>query len=395
MNVKLHSYIPRLHEADIISSLKEVPVTAIIGPRQCGKTTLARHIAAKRKQDSVVHLDLERIADQRKLSDAEWFLSRQKDKLVILDEIQRVPELFMTLRVLADDPNHRYSFLVLGSASPALLRQSSESLAGRIRYHELTPLLWQECMAVGMKDREQHWIRGGFPGSYLASSEKSSTVWLESFSRTFLEKDVTYLGVGASPELMGRLWRMLAHHHGQLLNTARLGQALAVSHTTVRKYIGIMTQNFMLRLLEPFKVNLEKRLVKSPKVYLRDTGVLHSLLEIETMNDLIGHPVVAASWEGWCIEQICAALPGWRSSFVRTSNGEEIDLLMERGRQRLAFEFKASTAPQLTRGCATMLRDISPDHAWVVCPVAKGWDMRNGVTVASIEEVLEDIKSIK
>jgi predicted AAA+ superfamily ATPase len=163
----------------------------------------------------------------------------------------------------------------------------------------------------------------------------------------------------------------------------------------VRKYIGIMTQNFMLRLLEPFKVNLEKRLVKSPKVYLRDTGVLHSLLEIETMNDLLGHPVVGASWEGWCIEQICAALPGWRASFVRTSNGEEIDLLMERGRQHLAFEFKASTAPQLTRGCATMLRDIAPAHAWVVCPVAKGWDLRDGVTVASIEEVLEDIKSIK
>ena len=391
MNGKLHSYIPRLREADIISSLKEVPVTAIIGPRQCGKTTLARHIAAKREPDSVVHLDLERTADQRKLSDAEWFLSRQTDKLVILDEIQRVPELFTTLRVLADDPNRQYSFLVLGSASPALLRQSSESLAGRIRYHELTPLLWQECMAVGMKDRERHWIRGGFPGSFLASSEKSSTVWLESFSRTFLEKDVTYLGAGASPELMGRLWRMLAHHHGQLLNTARLGQALGVSHTTVRKYIGIMTQNFMLRLLEPFKVNLEKRLVKSPKVYLRDTGILHSLLEIETMNDLLGHPVIGASWEGWCIEQICAALPGWRASFVRTSNGEEIDLLMERGRQRLAFEFKASTAPQLTRGCATMLRDIAPAHAWVVCPVAKGWDMRDGVTVASIEEVLADI----
>ncbi|HJX31168.1 MAG TPA: ATP-binding protein [Thermodesulfobacteriota bacterium] len=391
MNGKLHSYIPRLRESDIKASLEEVPVTAILGPRQCGKTTLARHIAANRAPDNVIHLDLERAADQRKIVDAEWFLSRQAGKLVILDEIQRSPGLFMTLRVLADDPDHRYSFLVLGSASPELLRQSSESLAGRIRYHELTPLLWQECAAAGMKDRERHWVRGGFPGSLLATSETSSTAWRESFSRTFLEKDVVYLGVGASPEMLGRLWRMLAHQHGQLLNTARLGQALGVSHTTARKYIGILTQNFMVRVLEPFKVNLGKRLVKSPKVYLRDTGVLHSLLEIEGMDDLLGHPVVGASWEGWCIEQICAALPGWRASFVRTSNGEEVDLLMERGRQRLAFEFKASTAPQLTRGCATMLRDTAPDHAWVVCPIAKGWDLRDNVTVASIDEVLAAI----
>ena len=376
-----------------MASLQEVPVTAILGPRQCGKTTLARQIAAARAPDTVVHLDLERAADQRKIVDAEWFLSRQAGKLVILDEIQRAPELFMALRVLVDDPDHRYSFLVLGSASPELLRQSSESLAGRIRYHELTPLLWQECAAAGMTDHERHWVRGGFPGSLLATSEPSSTAWRESFSRTFLEKDVAYLGVGASPELLGRLWRMLAHHHGQLLNTTRLGQALGVSHTTARKYIGVLTQNFMLRVLEPFKVNQGKRLVKSPKVYLRDTGVLHSLLEIEGMDDLLGHPVVGASWEGWCIEQLCAALPGWRASFVRTSNGEEIDLLMERGQRRLAFEFKASTAPQLTRGCATMLRDAAPDHTWVVCPIAKGWDLRDGVTVASIDEALAAVSA--
>ena len=374
-----------------MASLAEAPVTAILGPRQCGKTTLARKIAASLAPDKVIHLDLERSADQRKIVDAEWFLSHQAGKLVILDEIQRAPELFTALRVLADDPDHRFRFLVLGSASPELLRQSSESLAGRIRYHELTPLLWRECAAAGMKDRERHWVRGGFPGSLLATSESSSTAWRESFARTFLEKDIAYLGAGASPELLGRLWRMLAHHHGQLLNTARLGQALGVSHTTARKYVGVLTQNFMLRVLEPFTVNLGKRLVKSPKVYLRDTGVLHSLLEIENMDDLLGHPVVGASWEGWCIEQLCAALPGWRASFVRTSNGEEIDLLMERGKHRLAFEFKASTAPQLTRGCATMLRDIAPDRAWVVCPIVKGWDLRAGVTVASIDEALAAI----
>ncbi len=393
MSSILHKYIPRLLEDNIAKSLKEVPVTAIIGPRQCGKTTLARHISSKRPADQIVHLDLERAADQRKLSDAEWFLSRQADKLVILDEIQRVPELFTTLRVLADDPDRRYRFLVLGSASPELFRQSSESLAGRIRYYELTPLLRQECVGASMIDLEQHWFRGGFPGSLLADSDSSSTAWCESFSRTFLEKDVAYLGMASSPELMGRLWRMLAHHHGQLLNSARLGQALGVSHTTVRKYIGILTQNFIVRVLDPYKVNLEKRLVKSPKIYLRDSGILHSLLEIDGMDDLLGHPVVGASWEGWSIEQILAALPGWRASFVRTSNGEEIDLLMERGRKRLAFEFKASTSPQLTRGCATILGNIAPDHTWVVCPVKKGWDLRDGITIASIDEVLAAIKT--
>lgn len=391
MNGVLHGYILRGIEPKIVDSLAEVPVTAILGPRQCGKTTLARKIAAAQVSREVVYLDLERPSDQRKLADAEWFLSRQNGKLVVLDEVQRIPELFTVLRVLADDPDRRFIFLVLGSASPELLRQSSESLAGRIRYHELTPLLRREYRASHIDNLEQHWMRGGFPGSLLANSELASLAWRESFTQTFLEKDVAQLGVGSSPELLGRLWRMLAHHHGQMLNTAALGQALGVSHTTARKYVGILVESFMLRLLLPLEANFGKRLVKTPKAYIRDTGILHSLLEIENMDGLQGHPVIGVSWEGWCIEQLCSALPGWRPSFCRTSNGEEVDLIMDRGSRRLAFEFKASTSPQLTRGCITVLSDIAPEHTWVVCPVSKGWEMRQGVSVASLDETLDAV----
>lgn len=392
MTVGLHSYIQRSLESKIAESLAEVPVTAILGPRQCGKTTLARKMATSHLPGDVVYLDLERLADQRKLADAEWFLSRQGGKLVVLDEVQRIPELFAVLRVLADDPDRRFHFLVLGSASPELLRQSSESLAGRIRYHELTPLLRQECRASRSDKLEQHWVRGGFPGSLLANSESASLAWRESFTQTFLEKDVAQLGIGSSPELLGRLWRMLAHHHGQMLNTAALGQALGVSHTTARKYVGILAQSFMLRLLLPLEANFGKRLVKTPKVYIRDTGILHSLLEIENMNGLQGHPVIGTSWEGWCIEQLCAALPGWRPSFCRTSNGEEVDFILDRGSRRLAFEFKASVSPQLTRGCVTVLGDVAPEHTWIVCPIAKGWEMRQGVSVASLDETLDAVR---
>jgi predicted AAA+ superfamily ATPase len=392
MNGRLHKYILRGIEPRIASSLAEVPVTAILGPRQCGKTTLARNIANAKDSEHVVYLDLERVSDQRKLLDAEWFLSRQTHKLVVLDEIQRLPDIFTVLRVLADDPEQRYRFLVLGSASPELLRQSSESLAGRIRYHELTPLLRQECRGGGADNIEQQWVRGGFPGSLLASNESASRAWRESFTQTFLEKDIALLGVGSSSELLGRLWRMLAHHHGRTLNTAALGQALGVSHTTARKYVGILSQSFMLRLLLPWEANLGKRLVKSPKVYIRDSGILHSLLEIQDMDGLQGHPVIGTSWEGWCIEQLCAALPGWRPSFCRTSNGEEVDLVMERGTRRLAFEFKASISPQVTKGCMTVLHDVAPEHTWIVCPVAEGWEMRPGITVASIDETLNAIQ---
>ena len=393
MNGNLHSYIPRGIEALVASSLAEVPVTAILGPRQCGKTTLARKIASVHLPENVVYLDLERLSDQRKLLDAEWFLSRQTGKLVVLDEVQRSPELFATIRVLVDEPGHRYRFLVLGSASVQLLRQSSESLAGRIRYHELSPLLRQECRTTAVANLERHWVRGGFPGSLLAGTESSSVAWRESFTRTFLEKDVVQLGTGSSSELLSRLWRMLAHHHGQMLNTEKLGQALGVSHTTVRKYAGVLTQNFLLRLLLPLEANLGKRLVKTPKVYIRDSGILHSLLEIENMDALLGHPVIGASWEGWCIEQLCAALPGWRPSFCRTSNGEEVDLIMERGSRRLAFEFKASVSPQLTRGTNTVLGDLAPEHTWIVCPVEKGWAMRDGVSVASLDETLDAVSA--
>lgn len=385
---KIHSYISRKLAAVVQESLCTVPVTALLGPRQCGKSTLARHLVAG-MPDSLF-LDLERRSDLRKLAEPEWFLEQQAGRLVVLDEVQRTPDIFTILRVLADEPSGKYRFLILGSASPDLLRQSSESLAGRIRYHELTPLLWSELQET-KRSLNKHWFRGGFPDSLLADDDEGSRLWRESFIRTFIEKDIGLLDVGASADMTGRLWRMLAHYHGQTLNTARLGQALGVSHTTIRKYVGILEQTFMLRLLSPWESNLGKRLTKSPKVYIRDAGIVHELLEIDSFEDLAGHPVIGASWEGWCIEQISATLPGWRASFCRTSNGEEVDLVMERGRKRLAFEFKATSAPALTRGCRTLLRDIEPEHTWVVCPIKTGWPLHEGVTVASMDETLAQL----
>ncbi len=391
MSSKIHKHIERKLTTPLRNSLRDVPVTALLGPRQCGKSTLARHLIAK-TPDSLF-LDLERLSDLRKLADPEWFLSKQAGKLVVLDEIQRLPEVFPVLRVLADNRDAQYRFLILGSATPDLLRQSSETLAGRVRYHELTPILWQEWKKTKVVDLDRHWFRGGFPKSLLAKDESESRLWRESFIRTFVEKDIGCFGVGASPEMTGRLWRMLAHYHGQTLNTARLGQALGVSHTTVSKYVGILEQTFMVRLLRPLEANLGKRMTKAPKVYIRDSGILHELLEINRFDALAGHPVVGASWEGWCAEQIIPALPGWRASFCRTSNGEEIDLIMDRGKNRLAFEFKSSSAPELSRGCWNLLGDLKPEHTWVVCPVAEGWPMREDVTVSSMSEVLKQLYS--
>jgi len=292
MSGNIHTYIDRGISTTLRESIERVPVTALLGPRRCGKSTLARRLVSDLPE--TLFLDLERPSDLRKLAEPEWFLSRQAGKLVVLDEIQRMPDIFPVLRVLVDDPEARHRFLILGSAAPELLRQSSETLAGRIRYHELTPILWAEWGKNNLAALDRHWFRGGFPGSLLAPNDAESRLWRESFIRTFIEKDIGNLGVETSPELAGRLWRMLAHFHGQTLNTARLGQALGVSHTTARKYVGMLEQTFMVRLLQPLEPNLAKRLTKTPKIYLRDSGIVHELLEIDRFDVLAGHPAIGA-----------------------------------------------------------------------------------------------------
>ena len=369
----------------------------MLGPRQCGKSTLVRHVIEGRP--NTVFLDLELPSDLRKLDEPELFLREQAENLVCIDEVQRKPELFPLLRALVDMDRRPGRFLVLGSASRDLIRQSGETLAGRIHYLELTPFLWTEVETAGAtRGWRAHrlWWRGGFPPALLADDEAQSRRWRRDLVQDYLSRDIPELGFAIPGPTMLRFWRMLAHVHGSVLNASKVGQALDVSHPTVRKYLDILEQTFMVRVLRPLEVNLKKRLVKSPKVYIRDSGLLHTLLEIESWEGLYGHPVFGASWEGWCIEQIVAMLPGWRPAFYRTSSGEEIDLVMELGRRRLAFEIKASLSPHLSKGFRGTIEALSPEEVRVVCPLeGEGYPARHGVRVVGIRECLARLSDIR
>jgi len=294
-------YIPRNLEKKVREHLRHFPAVAILGPRQCGKSTMARRIVSGIK--NAIILDLEKPSERARLTEPELFFTRTGVKLVCLDEIQRIPELFPVLRSVIDDRGRNGQFLILGSASRDLIRQTSESLAGRISYLELPAFQLSEVKPSG-KSLVKMWLRGGFPRSYLAKNDPMSSAWRYNFIRTFLERDIPQLGFSIPADNIRRLWSMCAHSHGQLLNASQLGGSLGVSHTTVRSYIHILSQTFMLRILPPFLPNLKKRLGKSPKVFLRDSGILHALLEIDSMDHLNGHPVCGSSWEGFAMENI-------------------------------------------------------------------------------------------
>ncbi len=310
----------------ILSLLAEFPAVGLIGARQVGKTTLAKMVATQ-FDPRAVHLDLERPSDLDKLIEPELYLRPYADRLVVLDEIQRRPDLFPVLRALIDERRRPGRFLVLGSASPDLMRQSSESLAGRIAYHELAPFSLPEV------DRERFatrlWTRGGFPESFLAKTDEASFRWRQAFIQTHLERDLPGLGIRVPSTALRRFWLMLAHSHGQLWNGSQIASSLGVAAPTVRRYLDILQDTFMVRQLQPYHANLKKRLVKRPKVYLRDSGLLHALLGIMDFDALSGHPLVGASWEGWAIEQVLAIIPShWHTYFYRTARGAEIDLLL-------------------------------------------------------------------
>ncbi|WP_339133627.1 MAG: ATP-binding protein [Candidatus Electrothrix sp. GW3-4] len=392
MNFNLQRYIKRQQEKNVADSLASFPVTALLGPRQCGKSTLAKHLLSQR--DDAVFLDLERPSDLRKLTDPELFFHTHRDKLICIDEVQVGPAIFPLLRATVDDDRRPGRFFLLGSASQELIRKSSETLAGRIHYIELTPFTCTELLASSQSSREklmELWARGGFPESVLAVSDAISLTWREDFIRTFLERDINQFGFSVAAQTMRRFWSMLAHYHGQVMNYSKLGQALGVTHPTVKRYLELLEQTYMVRSLAPYSANIKKRLVKAPKVYLRDSGVLHALLEIDTLEDLLGHPVVGGSWEGFCIEQILAAKPNWRASFYRTSSGEEIDLILERGQKSLAFELKASMSPKVSRGFNATLEILQPNHTWIIAPVPEPYPFQQNVTVSDIFSVVEEI----
>jgi uncharacterized protein len=380
--------LTRTLQEDILASLRSFPAVALLGARQVGKTTLARLLARDLGQESI-YLDLERPSDRARLSEPELFLARHVGKLVILDEAQRMPDLFPLLRSLIDENRRPGRFLLLGSAAPSLKRQSAESLAGRIRTHELSSFSIAEVGATKPKI-ERLWLRGGFPESFLAESDARSFVWRDTFIRTWLERDIPALGIRTPTPTIHRFWQMLAHLHGQLWNGSSIAQSMGVSDPMVRRYLDILDDTFMIRQITPYHANLKKRLVKSPKVYFRDCGLLHALLGLESMDDLLGHPASGVSWEGWIVEQIVAALPaGWRAHFFRTSAGAEIDLVVTRtGRRRpLAFEIKRSLTPVLTRGFHSAMEDVKPEEAFVVYPGTDSYPMAKSVRTLPVGEL--------
>jgi predicted AAA+ superfamily ATPase len=377
-------YIERAIQQEVVSCLRDFPAVAILGPRQCGKSTLARNII--RNAGETVYLDLELPSDIQKLSEPELFLHQHTGKLICLDEIQRMPEIFPVLRSVIDSDRSNSHFLILGSASPELIKQSSETLAGRIAYLELTPLLQHEILPTGHDNvLPVYWLRGGFPDSFLARNDDSSGRWRDNFIRTFLERDIPQLGFFIPALTLRRVWQICAHNSGQIFNASQLGTNIGVSHTTMKKYIDLLTNTFMLRVLPPFLPNIGKRLVKSPKIYLRDTGILHSLLRIDRFDDLLGHPALGASWETLVLENVIAALPGWDAFFYRTAAGAEIDLILTRGDRKLAVECKASAAPQVSRGFWTVMEDIGIENAWVIAPIRDAYSIARNVTVSSLD----------
>ncbi len=362
----MQGYIDRYQTVYIKKRLLKMPVVAILGPRQSGKSTLAKHII--NNIENSLYLDLESNRDLRKLEDPETFFEDNKQKLICLDEIQRRPDLFAPLRSIIDNLNRNGQIFILGSASPDLIKQSSETLAGRISYFELTPFLLIE---TGQGSLKELWLRGGYPDSFLEENDEDSLFWREDFIRTFLERDIPSLGIKYYTGNISRLWQMCAHITGQVLNYSTLAKSLGVSGHTAKNYIELLNRTYMVRLLQPYYLNLKKRLIKSPKIYIRDTGILHALLNIKDRNSLLGHPSYGASWEAFAIEQILSSVKGWQSYFYRTSSGNEIDLILTKGQELIAVECKASSAPELTKGFYIARDDLNPGESWIVSPVTE------------------------
>jgi uncharacterized protein len=371
----------------ILEDLAFFPAVGIIGPRQVGKTTLVKQIRQQIGKDSL-YLDLELPSDAQKLADAETFLGQYQNSCVILDEIQRMPYLFPVLRALIDQQRQPARFILLGSASPDLLRDSSESLAGRISYLELMPFSWPEVSQLG--SLEAHWLKGGFPEAYLAPRLPLTFRWLANFVQTYIERDIRALGYELSGPLLTKLLTMLSHLNGNILNVSDLSRSLGVSQPTVNRYLDLLEGSFVLNRLPPYAANVGKRLVKAPKIYLRDSGLLHQLAQVTDYDALLGHPVVGASWEGYVIEQIRRVVGAdWSFFYYRTAAGAEIDvLLIAPNGKKIAVEIKFSNAPNVSKGFYLSLTDIKPDVAFVVIPTGDSYPKADNIWVTNLTDFL-------
>lgn len=381
----MHGYVPRIIEKSLNYDLKYFPAAAVLGPRQCGKSTLVKNLI-KGRQDAM-YLDLESPEDLNRLENPEFFFSHNRDKLICLDEIQRRPDLFPVLRSQTDKDKKAGRFLILGSASPELLKQSSESLAGRISYEYLTPFTINEIKNTA--EGKEHWLKGGYPDSVLAD-EKLSWRWRDNFIKTFVERDIPQLGFNISSQNLLRFLTMISHSAGSVLNRSKIGESLGLTHITVKNYTDLFINTFLVRELSPFYAKTKKRLVKSPKIYVRDTGLLHRLLGIRTFNDLLGHPSAKASWESYCVENILSMVEYDRAGFYLTSNGGGIDLVLERGKRRIAVEFKISTAPKPARGFWNGLEELGISESWIICPMEGSYGLQDGVTVSGLSNFIRE-----
>ncbi len=372
---------------DSIQKYREIfPVVAILGPRQCGKSTLIKHLFANQKD--TIYLDLQNQEDLNKLHDPILFFRTHAHQTICLDEIQLLPALFNTLRSIIDENRINGKFILLGSASLHLVQQSAESLAGRIGYLSLTPFLLDELNEV---DLMTFWNRGGFPESVLSQNEEFSFIWREHFIRTYVERDIPQLGFQIPALQLRRFLTICAHNQGQTLNLSKLAGVMDMTHPTMRKYIDLLEQTFILRSLPPFELNVKKRLIKSPKIYIRDVGILHQLLGIKKVEMLFSHPVFGASWEGLVIEHICSwfNVPAY---FYRTSSGDEMDLVLDFNGKTIAIECKASSTPQTTKGFYNAIDALNPKHTYIVAPIMSlPYQVSENITVIALRDLLSEL----
>ena len=391
--------IPRINDrTQILHALQGAPAVVLLGPRQIGKTTLAKQIAAEHGAASL-YLDLEKAADLRRLEDAGAFLRSHPDTLIIIDEVHRVPELFAELRSVIDErraAGERFGqFLLLGSACLDLIQKTSETLAGRVAYIELGPIMLDDAAGAGFST-DDLWQRGGFPDSLTARSDAASFAWRKNFIRSYLERDVPMFAPRLPAATIGRLWTMLANGQGTLLNSARLAQGLGVSTPMINRYIDLLADLLLVRRLQPWSGNIGKRLVKAPKLYVRDSGLVHALLEIDRLDGVLGHPVAGPSWEGFVIESLIhAAGPSALPFFYRTQDGAEIDLVFERaGKPAIAVEIKRSSAPGVEPGFQIACADLGIDHRMLVFSGQGSYPIRGGLMVHALDSAIAAVQQV-
>lgn len=380
-------YIQRKLKSTLLQYLDIFPAIALLGPRQCGKSTLIKSL---KENLEILYLDLQNESDLNKISDPALFFEANTHKIICIDEIQLVPQLFSTLRSEIDKNRTNGKFILLGSASREIIQKTSESLAGRIGLLNLSPFTILEIENEINFKLNTFWLRGGFPDSYLAESDVYSEIWRNNYLKTYVERDIPQLGFNIPALQLKRLLTMCAHNQGQLLNSSKFGESLGLTHPTIKRYIDLLEQTFILRTIPAFEVNIKKRLVKAPKIYIRDSGLLHQLLQINTFNDLLGNPIFGSSWEGFVIENIIENMPDWNFFFYRTATGDEIDLILEKGNRRIAIECKASKAPKITKGFWKAIEVLNPEKSYIIAPINEIYPIKENVFVCGIQEFLKE-----